>query len=249
MRLSQIAALGASVLYVNAAIEKREPKNVAQLDSLYQAYEEDHHQKRKNVANIANLEHLLQEEQESVQNDKREAYRIVDVKSIFELEKEGHKEKRSQKIMTLQGPLIENVLTQVRDVSVIAAYLRDLEFLGQLKDAPFALIIAPTDDALANKLDGHKPWEFPRDPENEKHAEENIADFVKAHLVVSDGDVEQINDEVHLHSLGGQKVAIRHEAATDTFSVKLGGNWTKVLAVYRAEDGAVLVIDDVFVKP
>lgn len=220
--------------------EKR--KNVAALEELFAAYKEDHqNEKRKNTFNLAHLEHLLQEAQESAENNKRDA------RLFFELK---NHEKRSQNVITFLGPLVENVLTQVRDVSVIAGYLRDLEsLLDQLHKAPFAVIIAPTDHALANKLNGHKPWEFPRDPENEEDAEKNINDFVKAHLVKFEGDFEEIDSEVSLHSLSGQKVVIRHDAATDAFRVKLGDKWVDVLAVYHADDGAVLVIDDVFVKP
>lgn len=249
--------------------KKQKRKNVAALEELFAAYKEDHpnekrkntfnvahleellqkhkNEKRKNTFNLAHLEHLLQEAQESAENGRRDARRVVNPKLFFELK---HHEKRSQNVITFLGPLVENVLTQVRDVSVIAGYLRDLEsLLDQLHKAPFAVIIAPTDHALANKLNGHKPWEFPRDPENEEDAEKNISDFVKAHLVKFEGDFEEIDSEVSLHSLSGQKVVIRHDAATDAFSVKLGEKWVDVLAVYHADDGAVLVIDDVFVKP
>ncbi|KAF3989985.1 hypothetical protein FT663_02036 [Candidozyma haemuli var. vulneris] len=244
--------------------QKREPKNIADLDALFNAYDQDHPQneKRKNVANLENLNHLLQEDQENVENDKRDARRVVDPEALFHDKRDARrvvdpksffheKIKRSQHVITaMQGPLVENVLTQVRDVSVFAGYLRDSEsLLGELHSAPFAVIVAPTDHALASKLDGHKPWEFPREVEDENDASANIQDFVKSHLVKFEGDFSSIQDEVVLLSLDNKRVVIRHDAATDSFRVESGGRWIDVLAVYYADDGAVLVIDDSFVKP
>lgn len=240
-----LASVGASE---RNDIQKREPKNVADLDKLFQAYQEDHSTsnkvKRKNVANLENLEALLKAEQEEAGNTKKRD--SASPEAFFR-----EKSKRSQNVITAyQGPLVQSVLTQVRDVSVFAGYLRDTEdILKKLERTKFAVIIAPSDHALASKLDGHKPWEFPRDPSDEKDAALNIHDFVRAHIVKFEGDFSEIQDEVALVLFDGQKVVIRHDPATDSFKVERDNGWVDVVAVYYAKDGAVLVIDDTFVKP
>ncbi|KAM3126296.1 hypothetical protein CJJ07_003040 [Candidozyma auris] len=269
MKLTNLLALSASLITLAECtqqpdndIQKREPKNVANLDYLFQQYEQDHkgedseeNVKRKNVADLSNLEHLLEDEQESVEKDSKikrdgiqgkQARRVFDPKSFFHA-----KMKRSQKVIkTYESSSVNNVLTQVRDVSVFAGYLRDSEkILKQLHKNRFAVIIAPSDHALSSKLGGRKPWEFPRDPNDENDAAANIQDFVKAHLVKFEGELSEIQDEVALLSFDGQTIVIRHDAATDSFRVEKGDCWTDVVAVYYADDGAVLVIDDSLVKP
>lgn len=176
-------------------------------------------------------------------NGKRED--LVDPSVFF-------KNKRSQSVM--EAPLLQNLLPQMPAVSILAGYLRDDKELTSMIESTdsFALLIAPSDDAVSSKLKGMKPWEFPKaikdDDTDEANIAYNIDHFLKAHLAILTG-VLMSDNEITTTLLNGDEVTIRQDPATSVFNLKFKGKWYRVTSVHLADNGTVFVIDDVLSKP
>jgi hypothetical protein len=156
-------------------------------------------------------------------------------------------------------PLLQSTLAQVKDISIFAGYVRDQVDVAQLTGLiklPL-IIIAPADEAISRKLGGLKPWEFPRNVEDdETNAELNLASFVRAHVVKgtqaqlsSWGDLLSSRDNLlqHEQTLESQDIEIKRENG-ETF-VLGNGKKIKVLRSVRVNNGFLLVVDGSLVVP
>lgn len=200
----------------------------------------------KNVFTPADLEAALEKEKG---NEKREAKNVIEMTEFFE-----KKTKRNQMAMQGTAPLLQNLLPQVSSVSIFAGYLRDdQKLLSQIETTgSFTLLIAPSDDAVSSKLNGLKPWEFPRKVQDDETDDAviayNINHFLMSHIAVLE-DVKTSENEITTTLLTGEEVTIRKETGTDTYKVKYKGQWIPVTAVFLADNGTVFVIGDILSKP
>jgi uncharacterized surface protein with fasciclin (FAS1) repeats len=151
--------------------------------------------------------------------------------------------------------ILQSILPQVKDISIFAGYIRDNEYVSkktELTDET-TIIIAPSDDAIINKLQGKKPWEFPNPIGGEnpdENASKNINSFVFGHVIENFEDNLQIESHsVVAKLLNGNTLRIKQDSS-HKFLIQLNDNdWIQVKQVKQVDNGFVFVIDDCLVKP
>lgn len=157
------------------------------------------------------------------------------------------------------APLLQSTLAQVKDISIFAGYVRDQIDVAQLTEQinlPL-IIIAPSDKAISKGLGGLKPWEFPRNVEDEEaNAELNLASFVRAHVVK--GTPDQLSSWSDL--LSSRKSLLHHEQTLESQEIEIerangeifvlgNGKKIKVIRSVRVDNGFLLVVDGSLVVP
>lgn len=224
-------------------------KNVVYLEDLGAAIEKGQQSKRepKNVVSLDALKAAAQKEQEK---GKREAKNVIDIKTYFKTH-----QKREQKVLMASNEiLLESLLPQMPSISIFAGYVRDdAEILGQMeRENSFTLLIAPSDNSIATKLGGLKPWEFPtaiKDDENDdKVIASNLNNFLKAHISVEQAITAESND-IATVLLNGKEAVIHNDPATGTYTLQVEGKNVPVKDSRLAGNGVVLIIEDVLTKP
>jgi uncharacterized surface protein with fasciclin (FAS1) repeats len=254
---------------------KREPKNVVDLKKVG-------HDKRepKNVVNLKKLAHDKREPKnvvdfKKIPHDKREPKNIVNLGKFQEdVENQAHEKKDGMNAVLIKQlkrleeqvlfkidehdcheNILQSILPQVKDISIFAGYIRDNEYVSkktELTDET-TIIIAPSDDAIINKLQGKKPWEFPNPIGGEnpdENASKNINSFVFGHVIENFEDNLQIESHsVVAKLLNGNTLRIKQDSS-HKFLIQLNDNdWIQVKQVKQVDNGFVFVIDDCLVKP
>ncbi|CAH2354791.1 FAS1 domain-containing protein [[Candida] railenensis] len=221
---------------------------------------------KREAKNVVALTYLLEEVDKEISNNKRRD--LDDGRAFIQ-----QLILKPQVVITpdqpnVGGSLLQSALPLERDISIFAGYIRDqvpvAQLTGQL-DNPL-LIIAPTDNAISKKLNGLKPWEFPKDvEEDEAAAEENLSNFVESHIIKESASSSleqwdeffksQENLDRNMASLNGKVVSIVREAGeTYVLSLKadkegISAKGNKVDKLVRVENGFILVINDSLVVP
>ncbi|ABN67809.2 hypothetical protein PICST_84683 [Scheffersomyces stipitis CBS 6054] len=229
-------------------IQKREPKNVINLNDFKIALEETKStkSKRKYVFDLASFQQAVSKEGQ----DKRE-----DVQLFFKIDLEDSKQN-----------ILQSVLPLIKDISIMSGYIRDNEQISAKTELTneTMIIIAPSNDAISNKLEGYKPWEFPRpivdsdDETVEKILKYNLNSFLSHHIVVNFEENLQIENETRTiltKLMNGDSIRIKQDQVTDEFAVQLESkkgktqNWIRVESVKQVDNGFIFVIDETLVKP
>lgn len=244
--------------------EKRDGKNVIDLKQFEASTQQDQDEKReaKNVYNLQALKEGLDTE-----NEKREVKNVYNLQALKEgLEVENEKtetrnDKRSiQHVFDIEGQnvhqnLLQSILPQLQSITVFTGYIRDdLSLAKKTADSSQSMIIiAPSDDAISNKLNNLKPWEFPTEltgnSDDDKIVRENLKNFLSGHVIVDFKDkFVTNNDEIIANLINGNQVKIKQEGV-DKFKISTGNDWIKVEIVKQVDNGYIFVINDVLVKP
>ncbi|KSA02219.1 FAS1 domain-containing protein [Debaryomyces fabryi] len=244
--------------------EKRDGKNVIDLKQFEASTQQDQDEKReaKNVYNLQALKEGLDTE-----NEKREAKNVYNLQALKEgLEVENEKtetrnDKRSiQHVFDIEGQnvhqnLLQSILPQLQSITVFTGYIRDdLSLAKKTADSSQSMIIiAPSDDAISNKLNNLKPWEFPTEltgnSDDDKIVRENLKNFLSGHVIVDFKDkFVTNNDEIIANLINGNQVKIKQEGV-DKFKISTGNDWIKIEIVKQVDNGYIFVINDVLVKP
>lgn len=267
-------------------IQKR--KNTPNLQDLAKAVGSDNDiQKRKNVVNLADFK--------VEPNDKREAKNTFDIAAFL---KQHLHVKRGENQQVLSNPdtedsqsdenllftldsadcynnLLQSILPQLKSISIFAGYIRnnqDLDSKTELADQNM-LIIAPTDDAIENKLSGLKPWEFPHslddaknDREQDAIIDKNIQNFLFGHivsdfekkLVIETDSNDQTTKIIATTLNNGKNLQIKQDPLSEKFFIRIvddrdanaiSNNWIPVQTVRQVENGFIFVIENSLVKP
>lgn len=147
-----------------------------------------------------------------------------------------------------------SLLTQIRSVSIFSGYLRDLLHLSSIMEDPskYTIVIAPSDDAIINKLNGLKPWEFPyklHDNENDdKLVEKNVQNFMLAHIVEYLRFSKDGKRELQGSTFNQENITITY-TAKEGYVINFCGRTIPVVSIKEVINGNILIIDDVLVKP
>lgn len=147
-----------------------------------------------------------------------------------------------------------SLLTQIRSVSIFSGYLRDLQHLSSIMEDPskYTIVIAPSDDAIINKLNGLKPWEFPSklqdNEDDDKIAERNLQNFMLAHIVEYLRTSKDGKGELQGNTFNQENISIRY-TAKEGYLIIFRGRAIPVVSVKEVINGNILIVDDVLVKP
>lgn len=240
MRFANFAA----ILFAGTVLAK----NVVYLDNLRAAIDKESENSKRDAKNVVSLDDLKAAIDK--QEDKAKVSRDLDsVKSFFK-----KFSKRDQEVVTIGAPLLQNLLPQIPTVSIFSGYLRDDEhLLTQMENEnSFTILIAPSDNAIAHKLNGVKPWEFPKkvmyDETDDEVVAYNIDHFLKAHILT---ELQQVSENNELRSvlLDGREIVVKSDPTTGTYRLKIDGKWLPVTSVSLADNGIVFVIEDVLSFP
>lgn len=224
-------------------------KNIVYLEDLGDAIKKGHLSKRE-PKNVVSLEGLREAAHREGRYAKRDAKNVVNIKTYFQT-----RNKRDQNVLLNSNDLLlESLLPQMSPISIFTGYVRDNgQILSQMENEnTFTFLLAPSDDAIASKLGGFKPWEFPQAIKNDVHDDEvaasNINSFLSAHI-----SIEQVimthSDEITAVLLSGKNAVINNDPATGIYTLLVEGQNVPVTAARLADNGVVLIIDDVLVKP
>lgn len=241
--------------------QKRDPKNVVTLQELEQSVKNqqekrDGIQKRKNVINLNDFKIAVEDEV----NGKREAKNVISITDFWTTYNPEENAKRdidhqvNFKIdeVDCHENILQSILPQIRDISIFSGYIRDNNYISTKTEATdeVTVIIAPTDDAIMNKLNGKKPWEFPLPTDNDKNVEKNSQNFLFGHIIENFEDNLQIEQQTVLTQLlNGNFLTIKQDVSGNFF-IKLNDDaWINVKQVKQVDNGFIFVIDDVLVKP
>lgn len=233
----------AAILFAGLVIAK----NVVYLDDLRAAVEESENQKRepKNVVSLEDLRAALDKQEEEA----KETRDLDETKGFFR-----KLAKRGQDVIKDSAPLLQNLLPLIPSVSIFAGYLRDdQELLNQVENKKgFTILLAPTDNAMFDKLNGVKPWEFPKKIQYDQTDDEvvayNINHFLKAHMLTQLGDIGE-NNKLTTVLLDGRDIVVEFDPVTKSHSLKIEGQQVPVASVTPADNGIVFVIDEVLSLP
>lgn len=206
--------------------------------------------------NVFNMEELHAAIENQAGNSKRDARNVISLDelkaALDKQENEEANEKRHQDVVS--APLLQNLLPQMSSVSIFAGYLRDDQVIlseVEKKDS-FTLLVAPSDSAMADKLSGLKPWEFPKkimdDDSDDAVVAYNVHHFMKAHILT---ELESFSDnnELKSHLLDGRELSVTHDPTSGLYLVIVGGVTYPASSVSLANNGIVFVIEDVLSKP
>lgn len=256
---------------VDAVMDKREPKNVFPGIQIEKLNERDEavdavmiKREPKNVFPGIQIE-KLNERDEGVEAVmiKREAKNVFKFELLRDIDSKKRDE-QTQIILKNTNNLLQSVIPQVSEISIFGGYIRDNDEISKLTETASVstLIIAPSDDAIYNKLNGLKPWEFPRliddskdDEYNDKIINENLNDFLSGHIIsnfgdLADGTSKAINSaSISTHLNNGKKIVITQDVATGSFSLTFDEKTTRVASVREVDNGYLFVINDVLSKP
>lgn len=223
----------------------------------------------KNVVYLDDLRAAIDAESENSENGKRDAKNVVSLDDLkAAIDKLEHKAnnvndvkkffsrlgKRDQEVVKFGTPLLQNLLPQILSASIFAGYLRDdQELLGEAeKTDSFTILVAPSDNAMATKLNGVKPWEFPKkimdDATDDEVVAYNIDHFLRAHMLTRMAKVAS-DSELKSTLLDGREFVVKNDAATGTYRIKVDGKWIGVTSMTLADNGIVFVIEDVLSLP
>lgn len=260
-----------STLLLLGAIDKVVARRVLNLDSLDVSDSDSKNEKREPKRLPLDIEGIMAGHDEAM--DKRDARRIglnVDGLSDSELRLRKRDLRRPQFVLDItQGKVEERVnldsrLAILQDISLFSEYGRDVtEVVPQWEDRSQELIvIAPTNDAIS-KL-SMKPWQFPNniDAMEQSNAEpkqiddaikENVAHFVKSHIVAHSDDFDLESDEIWLHSEAdtSEKGDIVLKRQNNEYFVASASNmdFKLVKTVDVAANGVILIIDSSLITP
>ncbi|CAN3374139.1 hypothetical protein DIURU_000923 [Diutina rugosa] len=223
---------------VNEENGKREPKNIIDLSAVLTDLDKPGKRDAKNVFNFAELAKL------ETKPGKRE-YTLADVSAIIDLINQ-----RQQVLSQSSGPVLQEVLPQMRDISIFTRMIRDnagIEAMTESRDQAL-LILAPSDEAIA-KL-SQKPWEFPTPVVGDKSdaiAAENLDSFLKGHIV--EEFLSSLSTEgVDAWLMNGKPLTITKQADGKVL-VNYEDRHVAVRDLKQEANGYVLVLDECLVQP
>lgn len=230
---------------------KREPKNVVNLDHLKIGVPVPSKRDGKNVVDGSKFKITKRDAKNVVKPFK---FAGDDKKLVFN----GFKSKiskRDQQVISTQDSdttLLQSILPQFKDISIFAGYIRDNEEINSKTESlsESMLIISPTDNSIMTKLNGYKPWEFPKslDEGNEDDiVTSNLNYFISNHVVVDFSDFKISGNEINVKLLSGKDIKIVEEN-NQIYIVSDGVN-INVGISKQVDNGFIFIIDDVLVKP
>ncbi|CDO94828.1 unnamed protein product [Kluyveromyces dobzhanskii CBS 2104] len=205
--------------------------------------------------------------------DKRDARRVgLNVESLADSEVDVKKRemRRPQYVLDIsQGKIDDRVnldsrMAVLQDVSLFSEYARDVtDVISQWEDTTQELlVIAPTNDAIS-KL-SLKPWQFPNNiaqMEQENAAPkqiddaigENVAHFVKSHIVAHSNDFSAESHEIWLHSEADTSekgdIVLKKENGEYYVCSASDMEFKLVKTVDVAANGVILIIESSLIAP
>lgn len=221
-------------------------KNVVYLENLAQAMQSD--QEKREPKNVVNLEDLLEN-----LKDGNSDFSLTKRKNVVELQNWLHKRSLPQRPVQ-PVPLLQSILPQVLQVSIFARYVRDdADVLLELGNSEsFTLFVAPSDQAVASFLTevGLKPWEFPEpvkdDATDDAVIGRNIDAFVKAHMSQGNPIIDEHNTLSGV-LLNGEPFKITKREVEETYTLEINGKKVPISSVHLAGNGIVFVVEKVLV--
>lgn len=204
--------------------------------------------------NVVNLEGLGQKMSEDMASSHEE--RDVHILESDAAHGEGLEQVRFRfDESDVHSNVLESILPQLPSIKVFAGYIRDNKDIAAStanKNANL-IIIAPTDNSVATKLDGLKPWEFPEKCIDgvcqEDVIRKNLLNFVSGHVVP---DLTQVTSahcsEFTARLLNGKEVRVK-QMHNNKIEIVFEGRSISVDTAKRVDNGYLFVIDDVLVKP
>lgn len=214
----------------------------------------------KNVFPGIKIDRLIDRE-DSV--EKREAKNVFKFDFDHDLDSKKRDES-TQIILNNNNNLLQSVIPQVSEISIFGGYIRDNAEISKLTetDTVSTLIIAPSDDAIYNKLQGVKPWEFPElideskdDAYNDKVINRNLNSFLNSHIIsnfgdLNDGTSKAINAfAISSHLNNGKEITITQDVTTGSFTLTFEEKTIPVASVREVDNGYLFVINDILSKP
>lgn len=245
-------------------IDKRDAKNVINMDDLKigvsdKRDDKGHYDKRdaKNVVDFKIKPSDKRHDIEVQHYEKRDAKNVVNFADFkHRVEQEQGAQKRDQVVMdTGNKNLLQSILPQFKSISIFAGYIRDNQEINhktELADESM-LVIAPTDNSIINKLNGMKPWEFPKSLDTEGADEDEVINsnlnyFIANHLTLGFNDLKVEQDTISVKLLSGKVIEILQDNA-EQFKLAVDGNVIPVEMVKQVENGFIFIIDDCLIKP
>lgn len=235
--------------------EKRDGKNIIDLKQFQAASQQNQKREAKNVYDLQALKQGVANE-----NEKREAKNVYNLASLQEGVKSENDKRSEQHIFNIQEQdihqnLLQSILPQLQSITIFTGYIRDEpELESKTADSQQSMIIiAPSDNAISNKLNNLKPWEFPTElkgnSEDDRIVSENLQNFLNGHIIIDFKDkFVASNDAIVASLINGKEVKIKQDGI-DKFKIMLLDTWIRVETVKQVDNGYIFVIDDVLVKP
>lgn len=157
-----------------------------------------------------------------------------------------------RQVVMQDATLLQSILPQYKDISIFAGYVRDNKDINEMTESvdEFLLVISPTDNAIINKLNGVKPWEFPKDLSDgneDEIVESNLNYFISNHVVLDFSQFKIEDEVVKVKLLSGKDVEIT--GLNGDISLGVDGKTVKVDVVKQVDNGYIFIIDDTLVKP
>lgn len=234
----------ASVLFAGVVLAK----NVVFLDDLRAAIDKESSNEKREAKNVVSLDDL----RAAIEKQEGESKQSRDLESVQNFFRKLVR--RDQDVINVDAPLLQNLLPQILSVSIFAGYLRDDEqLLSQVEsEESFTILVAPSDSAMSKKLNGVKPWEYPKQIQNDETDDKvvayNIDHFLKAHISTKLGGISQDN-ELKSVLLDGREIVVKTDPNTGTYRLKIENEWKNIASVSLADNGILFVIDDVLSLP
>lgn len=247
--------------------EKRDGKNVFDFNKFGDKVKEEQANEKRDGKNVFDFSKFGDKVKQEQSNEKRDGKNVFDFKKFGDEVKQEQSNKKRDAMKEDQvvfgnelgddnTNLLQSMLPQFRDISIFAGYIRDNKEINhktELIDESM-LIIAPTDDSIINKLNGLKPWEFPKaldDGENEDEIiNSNLNYFIANHITLNFNDlkVDEEHDSITVKLLCGKSIDIVHNGS-DHLEIGVDGNKIPVELVKQVDNGYIFIIDDTLVKP
>lgn len=234
---------------------KREAKNVYDLNKFKALNKEYEKREAKNVYDL----NLLKGHQE-----KRSDTSILDITTLASIfEPEFNKDEAHQIYFEIKDEdsvdnVLQSVLPLISDISIFSSYIRDNANIYDKTGSEYEVMVifAPTNNAISNKLDDCKPWEFPyklgeNEVENEIIIQKNIDHFLNSHIISNFEEKIELNSGSIIKSVlnNGKEIKVKQNVDDNLFQLTLDGeNWIDARYVKQVKNGFIFVIDDVFVN-
>ncbi|KAK6200239.1 uncharacterized protein RJT21DRAFT_121133 [Scheffersomyces amazonensis] len=254
-------------------------KNVVDLNAINAAFQNEavHKRDAKNIVDLNEFKSAIEAEVEDAGFSKRDAKYSVDLTKLQDAvrhEVESYDKRGEDQFRFIideddsKSNVLQSLLPQIQAISIMSGYIRDNEKLSiktELTNETM-IIVAPTNEAIAGKLSGLKPWEFPNpitdkmdDETVERILSQNIESFLNNHIVTNFEQNLSINKEdklIETKLVNGDLLKIKQDETTQKFAVEVihkhknkSTGWIAVQSVKQVDNGFIFIVDDTLVKP
>ncbi|VEU20020.1 DEKNAAC100438 [Brettanomyces naardenensis] len=186
----------------------------------------------------------------SPSSEKQGSFVIPEIGNIYDVEK-----KLKYTLMpSVKSGSLATALTQQSELSIFAAYVRDLSDIYDLfastdefninaasSSNNMLLLFAPTNDAMM-KL-SLRPWQFPKaisERDSDAIAKDNIRHFVECHVAKVSSKAFDSDRTVKLNSLNGNTIFLKNTESGFKYRMDDADEWSSIEKIELLDNGALL---------